>query len=550
MTGTSSTTSRRAFLGLAGLSTLLIGTTALTGCGQRTPDAPSNVNSVNLPKYTALKDFKPDIAGTADGVPAAFYSYPKPFKAVPTPPLSGQKFTVMTLLFGAVSNPRDSNPAWQEVEKRLGATVNITAVSSDDYGTKLNTQIAGGDLPDMMFNDGAAIPDIVSFVQAKCADLTPFLGGDKISAYPNLAAIPEVYWKACVTAGKIYFLPIPRGLTGGSGFYNATLLQQAGVSNTADIKDKDDFYTVLKALTKPDKNQWALGSTGFGLPTLHHIFKTPYVWRESGGKLTKDFETDEYQATLEYATKLYKDGLYAPGSDGWTKSQMVNAFTSGKVAIIYDGLPAYLGGSGYTRSLPKGNPSYKAMPFIPFGATGGKGQAWIDNVVVGTTMIKKADDAKVKDILTLANFLASPFGSEEYLLLNYGTEGSDYTLDSTGNPQATPTAQQHTGVPWKYLAAPQQAVYDPAGKDFVDIMHKTYETLIPSAVPNPCQYLFSPADAAQGSVLSKAVTDTVKGIIAGRQPMTDFKAAVDKWKQAGGDKIRAEYEKALADSKK
>ncbi|ABY21873.1 ABC-type sugar transport system, periplasmic component [Renibacterium salmoninarum ATCC 33209] len=366
----------------------------MAGCGQRAPSGTASAGPVTLPQYLPAKDFTPDLPGSSDGVPAAFYNYPAPYKTVTSAPLSGQKYSATTLLFGPVANSRDNNPAWQEIEKRLGGSIELTAVSSDDYATKFNTQVASGNLPDLMFNDSVAIKDIVGFLESSCADLTPFLSGENIKQYPNLAAIPEVYWQACVQAGKIYFLPIPRGLTGGSGFFNETLLKQAGVDSTEKIKNKDDFTALLKELTRPDQNQWALGSTGFGLPTLHHIFRSPYQWRWDQKNLVKDFETDEYLAAIEYAAELYKAGYYCPGSDGWTKSQMVNAFVSGKVTMIYDGLPAYLSSTGYAQSLPQANASYKALPILPFGHDGGKGQAWIDNVVVGTTMGKRLSQTR------------------------------------------------------------------------------------------------------------------------------------------------------------
>lgn len=538
--------SRRSFLAMAGLGTAFLGTTALTGCGQRTPPGAVVGGTVVLPQYLPAKNFKPDLPASSEGVPAAFYNYPEPYKTVAKPPLSGQRYRATTLLFGPVANSREGNPVWQEIEKRLGGSIELTAVSSDDYSTKFNTQVASGNLPDMMFNDSVAIKDIVSFLAASCADLTPYLSGENIKQYPNLAAIPEVYWKACIQAGKIYFLPIPRGLTGGSGFFNQTLLKQAGVESTEQIKNKDDFTALVKELTRPEQNQWALGSTGFGLPTFYHVFRSPFQWRQDQNKLVKDFETDEYLAAIEYAAGLYQAGYYCPGSDGWTKSQMVNAFVSGKVTMIYDGLPAYLSSTGYAQSLPQANASYRALPIIPFGHDGGKGRAWIDNVVVGTTMLKKADDGTVKDLLAVANFLAAPFGSEEYLLINYGLPGIDYAMDANGNPQPTPQAQQHTGVPWKFVAAPQQAIYSPTDKTAVDALHSAYQKLIPGAAVNPCANLFSPTDAAKGSVLAKPVSDAVKGFIAGRQPMDDVKNAVAKWKQSGGDTIRAEYEKLLA----
>jgi len=523
----------------------LFGAGALTACGQRTANSVSNAADALLPKTIPLKAQTPDIAGTADGVPAAFYKYPAPFRSVEKAPLNGGTVTAITNLFGTAPNSRDKNPAWQAIEARLGGKVEINAVSSDDYGTKFNTMVAGGDLPDLMLNDGSAIPNIVEFLEAKCADLTPLLGGDAISAYPNLAAIPEIFWKNTVQAGKIYSLPIPRNLTGGSGFVNQTLLQKVGLSSTEEIKDKDDFYKVLKDLTNPSKNQWALGSTKFGMTMMHHIFRTPNQWRNSNGKLTRHIETDEYLAAVEFAAKLYKDGLYVPGSEGWTKSQMVNAFISGKVAMIYDGLPAYTGPTGYGRTLPAANPANKAVPFIPFGYDGGKAQTWLDNITFGTVMLKKNDDAKLKEVLSVANFLAAPFGSEEFLLLNYGVAGTDYTMDANGNPIATDRALLDTAVPWKYLAAPQQVVFDPSDRSIVDTLHSAYSKLIPLGVADPCETLFSPTQATEGSKIMQPVSDAATAVIAGRAQIGTLKDAIAGWKKNGGDTIRAEYEQAL-----
>lgn len=543
----SSGPSRRNFLSVTGIGALaLFSGGALAGCGQRNTAAASSASDALLPVTVPLKASVADIPGTAQGVPSAFYKYPTPFRSVETAPLNGGKITAITNLFGTAPNGRDSNPAWQAIEARIGGQVEITSVSSDDYATKFNTMVAGGDLPDLVLNDGSAIPNIVEFLQAKCADLTPLLGGEKIKAYPNLAAIPEIFWKQTVQAGKIYSLPIPRNLTGGSGFVNQTLLEKTGVKSTEDIRDKDDFYKVAKDLTDPSRNQWALGSTKFGLTMLHHMFRTPNGWRNDGGKLTKSIETEEYLAAIEFAAKLYKDGLYVPGSEGWTKSQMVNSFIAGKVAMIYDGLPAYIGPTGYGRSVPAANPANKAVPFIPVGHDGGKAQTWLDNVTFGTVMLKKAEEAKLKEVLSVANFLAAPFGSEEYLLLNYGAQGADYTLDGNGNPVATERALLDNAVPWKYLAAPQQVVFDPANKDIVDVMHNAYSKLIPLGVEDPCGTLFSPTNAAKGSKLGQPVSDAATAVIAGRGPISALKDAIAAWKKNGGDAIRGEYESALA----
>lgn len=534
-------TDRRTFLkyvGFGALSVAAVG--SLAGCGTKTELKASGAGSVKMPTFLASEGLTPDLKGTAEGVPSAFFNYPKnPVRSVKTPPLKGETFSAITNIFGPPPNGRDKNPAWQEIEKRLGGKLDITAVSADDFATKINTTLAGNDIPDMILDDGASIPDIIGFLQAKCQDLTKFLSGDAVKDYPNLAAIPSLYWEQTVRDGKIYALPIPRGGTAGLGFYNAKRYADVGVTDTSKIKDADEYLSIMKELTDAKANRWAFGSTSYGLATFFQLFGVPNQWREEKGKMTFQIETDEYLEAISFVAKAAKAGYIMPGSDGWTKSQMVNAFTNGQVAQVYDGLPGYFKADGYAVTVPD------SAPFLPFAAGGGKPQANLDNIVFATTMIKKNDDASVKKLLGIANLLAAPFGTEEYLLINYGVEGADYTRDGNGNPVPTPNALADTTVPWRYLTAPAPALYLPGHDDVIRKTHEAYAAMIPLGVANPAATLFSPTDASKGNTIRQPVSDATQDYISGRKTLDDVKAAIKAWKSAGGDAIRKEYEKAL-----
>ena len=58
----------------------------------------------------------------------------------------------------------------------------------------------------MIFDNAA------EFLDSQCADLTPYLSGDAVKEYPNLAAIPTFAWKnsGCAYNGKIYMWPVER----------------------------------------------------------------------------------------------------------------------------------------------------------------------------------------------------------------------------------------------------------------------------------------------------------------------------------------------------
>ena len=66
-------------------------------------------------------------------------------------------------------------------------------------------------------------------VGAKLADLTPYLAGDKVKQYPNLAALFPGAWQAGIWNNKIYGIPVfPTEFTvAGYLYYRADILDQA-----------------------------------------------------------------------------------------------------------------------------------------------------------------------------------------------------------------------------------------------------------------------------------------------------------------------------------
>ena len=93
--------------------------------------------------------------------------------------------------------PLEDNPAWQEVNKQVGATLQMQLTPFADYTARLQTVLAGGDLPDVVYIP-AIQPEQAQLLQAKFADLTPYLSGDAVKEYPNLASLPTTSWKHTV----------------------------------------------------------------------------------------------------------------------------------------------------------------------------------------------------------------------------------------------------------------------------------------------------------------------------------------------------------------
>ena len=541
----------RAGLGAAAVGAL--GLPALAACGSKDDSGGGSSNAnVALPNYIPFAYPAPDLPANGN-VPPGYYAYPKSLvRGVSGTPMSGGKVTGMTQTFLTFPPGREENTAWQEVEKRLGGTLEIDIVSASDYDTKFNTMVASGELPDMMLYS-AGLNNVPQFAQATCADLGEFLAGDKVAAYKNLAAIPTVAWQNCIIGGKLYALPICRNITGGSGFVNMRFFKELGITDHTKIANSaDEFLQICKQLTKPDQDRYAIATSNgaiFSLIIFQQIFRVPYGWKldTATGKLLSARETPEFKEALAFAVKMREAGVFYPGSEGFTTVQRKNAFTAGKAAMVYDGFPAY---PEFWTGLRKQNPDNDPRPYVPFGHDGGEGVAYQDNVMLAYTFLKKGDPEKIKEVLRVADFLASPFGTEEYQLLKYGIEGTHFTKDANGNPVPNDLGTREMTVPWDKFAANPTVVYNATGgKEYTDYAHQALSKLMPMAVANPTDGYRSETYDKENTKISKAVTDVLTSIVAGRADIAEFDKAMDTWRKDGGDKIRGEFEQAIASGK-
>jgi putative aldouronate transport system substrate-binding protein len=529
----------------------------LAACGDGgTAAKAASIGGKVLPT-TALRTVgaQPDLPGTAAGVPNAFLKYPTDLRRATTgTPLKGaRKITAVTETYAPLPPNRAKNAAWREIEKLLGAQVDFTAVPADDYPAKFSTMVAGDQLPDIfMYPETGGVDNLASFLAAKCADLGPYLSGGKVKDYPNLAAIPEYAWRDAVKGGKLYGIPIARNGSGGAGFYRADLFAKAGVTRLDQIDSVERLVELAKDLSDARKKQYFF--TGGSVNLLAMSFGAQHYWKHDTrtGKWTYQLEDEKYRHAVETAAKLYKSGCFYPGTvqmSGAQKAEYTNLFKNGKAAYVYDGMPAYLTtGSGYVDAMAGIDKSFDVRPMTPVGAGA---VAWTDNASLENCFVSKAGAARIKEILRLADFAASPFGSVEYTLMNYGVEGVDHRRDAKGTPVLTKQGTQDVTVPWSKLASATPAFFSATHPEAARYVHEAYTRIIPMMIEDPTLGYSSPTWDSKGlGSLYTIHLDGMKDIVAGRRPMSYFDELVKKWRNAGGDTCRAEFEQASQKGKK
>ncbi|WP_207344462.1 twin-arginine translocation signal domain-containing protein [Arthrobacter sp. E3] len=532
--------SRRNFLGLAGISVAAVALSGtLSACGNQSEKSGGAVASktVTLPTYKEFTAVTAELAGNSDGLEAGFLAMPKPVASTTAKPLTGP-VSVLSETFEVMAPAMPDNDFWQRLNTSLGGEFNMQIVEDigDGYPAKFATILASDTLPDLMWippNQG--IPNVGPMLEAKFEDLTPHLSGDAVLKYPNLAALKPDSWRTAVVNGKIWGAPIPSTPFGQVMVGNKATWEKVGGLNP---KNADEFFDKVKELSDPAKKQYALEPAYINM--LHMITEwlgAPNGWAVNADRsLTHLYETDAYVAGLEYAAKLFAAGAFYPD---------VNV-TNTKAKIINGSLGAVV------TSGPRDLGSYKALDaktdieiLVPFSFDGTIKPTYdMGYGTVGFTAFKKADEARIKEQLELVNWLSAPFGTEEYLMKNYGQAGKDFDFDAEGNPILTKEGLKDLpGVvsALNIMTAPERVNFNPGFPDVTKYVYETEKQLLEFAWRNPTNGSYSDTNAKVGPKITKIVRDKTIDIITGRAQVSEHADVLKRWKSEGGDKIREEY---------
>jgi putative aldouronate transport system substrate-binding protein len=510
------------------------------------PAAPAaTAGAVALPTYVPFQGPKPDFAPSADGiVPAGYLAFPKNLVKSSSGPVGkeGDSVSFLTYSINPTPAPADQNPAWQQVNKDLGLSLQFTYTALQDYNVKLNTVISSGQLPDIFTMNvlGVQIPSEAEFFQSQCAELTPFLGGDAIKAFPNLANLPQLAWRNCLYAGKLYALPRVVNAVGSTLLVQQNALDEVGITK---IENKDDFTRAVKEMT--GNGVYGIGGMqGTNLQWLLGMFRAPNLWREQGGKFTRDWETPEYKEAVALLRSFWDAGYVHPDTPTYVQQQGAQPFYAGKFTMYPTNFFAF--GIAWDRLLGI-NRNFRLSALVAPGADGGKGaqfQDWGGNQI---TVLKKASPDRVKQVLGVLNYLAAPFGTAEYLNLTYGAEGVDFNFDAAGNPVYTDTGKNNVQyIAWQTIVSPPPVLYDALDANFVKTAHPIESAAHEQAVTDASVGLYSPTNTAKGASLTQTMTDGVNQILFARAPVSSLDQLVSDWRKNGGDQIRGELEAEFA----
>jgi putative aldouronate transport system substrate-binding protein len=541
---------RRSFLGAAAATaSAAAAAPLLAACGASPSAAPGAASASQLakimPTYVPSNLVKPDFA-SIDGSEPGFINYPSSLvHTVSGVPGDGGSYTAITPLWASIPSP-SGNTYYDAVNSALGASLSMQPANGDTYSTILPPLFSGNKLPDWI-----QIPTFwtapLNFGQAttaKLADLTPYLAGDKIKKYPNLAAIFPAAWQAGIWNDKIYGIPVfaSQFAVAYYLYYRADIFDQLGIG-TPKVSSINDLYDLGKEINNPGNKQWAFDDIwGY----LYQPFGITTSWTtNSKGDLITQWETPEIIEAMVWEAKLVKNGLMNPDSIAGDSGTAKQRFYSGEMLITADGQGAWNGSDAVSGTAA--NKNYERLAFPMFTASGSgtpsialaNGTSWL------SYLNKDLSPSQIEELLRIANYLAAPFGSYEYTLVNFGAPDTDYTMTS-GGPVLTTKGNSQVAQTYSFLAGPNSVDNNP-GYAAVTRASSVYAQQNAKYGYKPLFYDLNvtiPASLTSANAMTPfgGSTPVQYEVVRGRSSVADYQAAVKQWLNSGGNQLKKFYE--------
>ncbi|QOV35218.1 extracellular solute-binding protein [Streptomyces ferrugineus] len=547
----SSGPSRRSFLASTAAATAAVagGMPLLAACGGSESGSRDGTTSGKdakkiLPAYVASNVVTPDIPaknGSAIGFTSKL-DLADLKTSVPEKLGKGGKVTIMSPFWG--SPPKQNNAYYTAMNDLIGVDVRWQNQDGNTYDQKLGAVLASSDVPDVVvvpgWNMGGKIP---SAIISKFVDLGPYLSGDAVKEYPNLAAIPTDAWRRSIFGGKLRGLPMPAPSAPSMvPLYRQDIFDEEGYEVP---KSCDEFMALAKDITNAKAKRWAcldMKWTAFQAFGVLSGSEKPLGWNLVDGKLVYRIETEEFLEALEWSRKLFAAGVVHPDSGlGKNAPDPGPKFAAGEFLIYPNNISQWW---SRTAEQAAQNPDFKIWGMDVWGHDGGAPTLWAEQPAgIFAFVNKKASESVIRDVLAVANVTAAPYGTKEYMMTNYGVEGTHYTVKD-GVPTKTDQGNIDVLNAYVMVASPAATLAHP---DFPEVARGQveWEQRMGAFAKKSSFWGMQITEPTRYTNLSNDVEQLEDDIVRGRKKISDMQQFVSDWKSKGGDKLRDWYQKIL-----
>jgi multiple sugar transport system substrate-binding protein len=227
---------------------------------------------------------------------------------------------------------------WQQLGTQFhelypNITIEFQDVPAEEMRTKLLTQVAANNPPDVAFMDGGTVGEFAS--RGALVNLDSYI--EKSTAVVQEDYIPA-FLNATIYEDSIYGLPIDAETTGL--FYRTDLFEEAGIDHPPATWE--EFRATAEALTDPEKRQY--GFILFAPESAYYWY--PFLWQAGGDLLTPEGEIMFNNEDAKRAAEFYVGLRDFTPPDFWNSNSW-----DGRVAFAQGTVGMYIAGGWFAGTL-------------------------------------------------------------------------------------------------------------------------------------------------------------------------------------------------------
>ncbi|QGH35899.1 extracellular solute-binding protein [Gracilibacillus salitolerans] len=442
--------------------------------------------------------------------------------------------------------PEVPEPRLEELlEEATNTELDIRWVPDNNYAENLNTAIATNNLPDVFLLKDVTLDQQKEAVRdGQYWEIGPYL-----EEFPNLNKLNPEILKNTMIDGKLYTLYAGRPLSRQGLIYRQDWAENLGLNTPTNL---DELYKMMRAFTEddPDGNgeDDTIGLTDREILGTFENFATwhgaPNNWGEKDGQLLPQFMFPEYREAMDYFKSLFDNGYINRDAPVTSKTDQQNMLKDGTAGV-------YIGTMGDVE--PMYRDAVAINPDVVFDVhnyiEGPDGEYRTRSIPgYGSMLIfpksSVETEEELKGILSFFDFLMTPEGSN---LLYWGVEGEHYEVvdgyaevipenQDQYNLEIRPYTPFEIGEPETNGRYTGYYEYEPRAKaDELYIDNNDY------LVEDLTAPLDSQTWADKSEILSQIMEDATYQYFLGQIDSDGFDAAIDKWKDEGGEQVIEEY---------
>ncbi len=444
-----------------------------------------------------------------------------------------------------------------EMEKAIRAytktELQIQWIPQAAYDEKVNVMIASNELPKLIklnYNN----PSIISSVKSDLFwEIGPYL-----KDYKNLSAQNQQFYDNIAVNGKVYGVPLFRDLGRSVVHFRKDWMDALGLKAP---KTLDDWYNVAKGMTTGDPDKNGKNDT-YGLilskrynqdadSLLTRITVSqggPNKWQVVDGSFTPEFVTEPFFETMKLFKRLYEEKLINQDFAVVDVTEVDKQYQSGRGGITISGGNAQ---SWYDKLI-------KVVPTAVIDAGPLEGPNGIklpsesgNNGFLAIPKSSVKTESEMKKVLTFVDKLMDPTMA---MLLVKGIEGKHWADKGEFTEPLDRDADAKEVKPYRDNLPQRSEAYNIAKPmKQPDLFNKNKKIGLENEkyiVVNPALTLDSATISEKGKELDQMITDAETKFIMGKIDEAGWKAEIQKWRTAGGDKVIQEFKESYAKAKK